>query len=77
MTFDVFAEASRAIQSHIVLAVGAIVVGGLQLVLPKGTATHRVAGRTWVVLMSAVALTSFFIHEIRLWGSWSPILQSF
>jgi uncharacterized membrane protein len=45
--------------------------------LPKGTATHRVAGRTWVVLMSAVALTSFFIHEIRLWGSWSPILQSF
>jgi uncharacterized membrane protein len=29
MTFDVFAEASLAIQSHIVLAVGAIVVGGL------------------------------------------------
>jgi uncharacterized membrane protein len=34
---------------------------------------HRVLGWTWVGLMLVVALSSFWIHELRLWGPWSPI----
>jgi uncharacterized membrane protein len=73
MNVDIFWQASLAIQSHIILAIAAIIVGGLQLALPKGTRTHRVAGRAWVLFMVIVALTSFFIHELRVWGIWSPI----
>jgi uncharacterized membrane protein len=31
----------------------------------KGTATHKLLGRVWVALMVAVALSSFWIFEIR------------
>jgi uncharacterized membrane protein len=27
----------------------------------------------WVGLMLIVAISSFWIHELRLWGPWSPI----
>jgi uncharacterized membrane protein len=45
----------------------------VQLAGIKGTTRHRVLGFTWAVLMLVVALSSFWIHEIRLWGPWSPI----
>ena len=73
MNADIFLQASLPIQSHLVLATGAVLVGGLQLILPKGTPLHRMTGLTWVLMMAAVAMSSFFIHEIRLWGIWSPI----
>ena len=31
----------------------------------KGTASHKLLGRMWVALMAAVALSSFWIFEIR------------
>ena len=40
---------------------------------PKGTLPHRSLGWIWAILLAAVALSSFWIHEIRLWGPWSPI----
>jgi uncharacterized membrane protein len=52
---------------------GAFVLGIIQLTAPKGTLPHRVLGWVWVVLMLVVALSSFWIHEIRLVGPWSPI----
>ena len=33
----------------------------------------RDRGFLWVGLMLIVAISSFWIHEIRLWGPWSPI----
>jgi len=45
----------------------------IQLTAPKGTLPHRALGWVWVVLMLVVALSSFWIHEIRLVGPWSPI----
>ena len=30
-------------------------------------------GRIWVGLMLIVAISSLFIHEIKLWGAYSPI----
>ena len=45
----------------------------LQFAAPKGTLPHRTVGFIWLTLMLTVALSSFWIHEIRLWGPWSPI----
>ena len=51
----------------------AFVLGVVQLAAPKGTIPHRLFGWLWAALMLTVAISSFFIHELRLWGMWSPI----
>jgi uncharacterized membrane protein len=66
-------DASLAIQAHAYAAVAAFMLGVVQLARLKGTASHRVLGYTWVALMLVVAISSFWIHQIRVWGPWSPI----
>jgi uncharacterized membrane protein len=66
-------NASPVIQVHAFAAIGAFALGALQLAAPKGTLPHRTVGWIWVVLMLAVAVSSFWIHEIRLLGPFSPI----
>jgi len=51
----------------------AFVLGLVQFAAPKGTLPHRTLGWLWAGLMYTVAISGFFIHEIRLWGPWSPI----
>src|ERR1700712_1703564 len=58
---------------HAIAAMAAFVLGVVQLAAPKGTLPHRMLGWIWVLLMAAVAISSFWIHQIRLLGSWSPI----
>ena len=66
-------EAPLAIQLHAFAAMSAFVLGLLQFAAPKGTLSHRMVGFIWLALMLAVAASSFWIHEIRMWGDWSPI----
>jgi uncharacterized membrane protein len=66
-------NAPLAIQLHAVAALGAFALGLVQFAAPKGTLPHRTVGFIWLALMLTVALSSFWIHEIRLWGPWSPI----
>jgi uncharacterized membrane protein len=66
-------EASPAIQLHAFAAMAAFVLGLVQFVAPKGTLPHRTIGWIWVVLMLIVSITAFGIHELRVWGPWSPI----
>ena len=66
-------NASPAMQFHAFAAMAAFALGLVQFAAPKGTLPHRSVGWLWVALMAAVAASSFFIHEIRLWGPWSPI----
>jgi uncharacterized membrane protein len=73
MTLAPLLDASPAIQIHAFAAMGAFGLGVYQLARPKGTPHHRLTGWIWVGLMLAVVLTSFWIHELRLWGPWSPI----
>jgi uncharacterized membrane protein len=61
-------NASPAIQLHAFAALTVFVLGVVQLTAPKGTLPHRTLGWVWVALMAVVAGSSFFIHEIRLWG---------
>jgi uncharacterized membrane protein len=56
---------SPLITVHAVLAAAALAMGTAVLLRRKGTASHKLLGRTWVALMVAVALSSFWIFEIR------------
>lgn len=50
---------------HLAFALAALALGGVVLVRRKGTASHKVLGRIWASLMAVVALSSFWIFEIR------------
>ncbi len=66
-------NASPAIQIHAFAAMTAFALSLVQFAAPKGTLPHRTIGWIWVVLMTFVAGSSFWIHQLRVWGDWSPI----
>src|SRR5437879_4443106 len=66
-------DAAPAIPVHAFAAMAAFALGLVQFAAPKGTLPHRTVGWIWVGLMATVAASSFWIHEIRLLGPWSPI----
>jgi len=54
------------IATHAFAALTSLIVGGWQLFLSKkGSGAHRIVGRVWVGAMYYVAVTSFWIQEIR------------
>ena len=73
MNIAAFTAASAVIQLHIAMALVAVLLGAYQFARPKGTPGHRMLGRVWVAVMAILAFSGFFIHEIRIWGIWSPI----
>ena len=64
---------THPIPLHAIMAIVAVILGGIQLSMKKGGSIHKLLGRIWVGLMLIVAISSFFIHEIKLWGAYSPI----
>lgn len=66
-------EAAPAIPLHAFAAMAAFVLGLVQFAAPKGTLPHRTVGWIWVLLMTLVAASSFWINQIRLVGPFSPI----
>lgn len=66
-------NAPFAIIFHVATVVPAALIGAWLLARPKGTPLHRMMGRIWIGLMAATSLSTFFIHEIRLIGDFSPI----
>jgi uncharacterized membrane protein len=66
-------DAPPAIPLHAFAAMAAFALGLVQFAAPKGTLPHRTVGWIWVGLMGTVAASSFWIHQIRLAGPWSPI----
>jgi uncharacterized membrane protein len=73
MTLAPLLAAAPVIQVHAFAAMAAFVLGVVQLAAPKGTLPHQTVGWIWVALMTVVAVSAAFIHQIRLWGPWSPI----
>ena len=69
---DPLLQEAMPIPSHALAAMGAVVLGGVQLASAKGTALHRALGRAWVGLMTYVVISSFFMSELRPWGALSP-----
>ena len=70
---DALLSEQHPIPLHAIAAMIAIILGGIQLSMKKGGTTHKMLGWLWVSLMLVVSFSSFFIHEIRLWGAFSPI----
>lgn len=66
-------SAALAIQIHAGAAILSFVLGTLVLLLRKGTRLHKAMGRIWVALMVTVALSSFLITEVRMFGPYSLI----
>jgi uncharacterized membrane protein len=73
MTLAPLLDASPVVQVHAFAAMAAFGLGIVQFVAPKGTLPHRTVGWVWVALLATIAISSFWIHEIRMWGPFSPI----
>ncbi len=73
MTLDPLLTATFAIKVHALAAVIALIIGAVQLMLPKGGFRHRIIGWCWVILMVLIALSSFWISEINQYRGYSLI----
>ncbi len=73
MSLDPLLSAPIAIQLHVVTVVPAAFLGAYVLAARKGTPRHKLLGKIWLLLMAVSAISSFFIHTIRVWGDFSPI----
>jgi uncharacterized membrane protein len=73
MTLAPLLNASPIIQIHAFAAMGAFALGLVQFAAPKGTLPHRTIGWIWVTLMAIIAISSFWIHGIRILGPFSLI----
>lgn len=73
MTLAPLFSASPVVQVHTYAAIAAFALGLVQFAAPKGTLPHRTIGWTWVLLLAVIAISSFWIHGIRMVGPFSPI----
>jgi uncharacterized membrane protein len=73
MSLNPLLAAPLAVQLHAICALLAMALGTIMLIRRKGTPSHKLLGRVYVVLMLVVATSALFINEIRLWGPFSPI----
>ena len=65
--------AAMPIPPHAIAAMLALVLGGFQLRMAKGTARHRLLGYIWTGLMAFFAISGFFIYQTQIIGIFSPI----
>ncbi|MEM8770199.1 MAG: hypothetical protein AAGD92_00995 [Pseudomonadota bacterium] len=75
MSFQPLLEASWVIQAHAYSAMAAFLLGLFQFAAPKGTLPHKTIGFVWIVLMSAITVSSIFIVPSIAPGT--PFLQWF
>jgi uncharacterized membrane protein len=76
MNFAALTFASPSVIMHLIFALAAFALGGIQLATKKGTRTHRMLGYIWVAAMVVICLTSFGIKEVMpngMFGGYSPI----
>ena len=62
---NIGAEMPSTVILHLAAALAALALGAAILVRRKGTPSHKALGRVWVGLMASVALSSFWIFELR------------
>ena len=80
MSLEPLLSASWVIQVHAFGAMAAFVLGVIQFAAPKGTLPHKTIGALWIVLLSAIAVSSIFIRPsvypglpFLKWFSWIHI----
>ena len=65
-----WARLSLPIKIHLVAALSALALGAVLMAVRKGRTFHRIAGWTWVSLVSVTAGATLFITSLN-HGSWS------
>ena len=60
-----WAEVTPIIWAHLLTIVLALTLTPVMLLRPRGTPTHRILGRVWMVAMFSTALLSFFVRVIH------------
>lgn len=65
MNWKAFTEASLVIKFHWIAAMLALVFGIIMLIRKKGTPSHKLIGRMFIILMLVTATSSFWIREIN------------
>ncbi|MFK7871425.1 MAG: DUF2306 domain-containing protein [Roseobacter sp.] len=73
MSFVPLFQSSSVIVVHALAAFAALMLGIAQLLLKKGQRLHRITGYIWVSLMALIAMSSFWIHDLRHFGPFSLI----
>lgn len=80
MSLQPLLEAPWVVQVHAFAAFAAFFLGIIQFAAPKGTLPHRALGAVWVILMSAIAVSSIFVRPslypglpFLKWFSWIHI----
>lgn len=73
MSFQPLLDAPLAVQFHVATVMPAAILGAFIFLRPKGTAIHRLLGKIWVMLMVTTSVSTFFIHELRVFYGFSPI----
>ncbi|MCZ7938657.1 DUF2306 domain-containing protein [Agrobacterium salinitolerans] len=73
MSFQPLLDAPLAVQFHVATVIPAAILGAFIFLRPKGTAIHRLLGKIWVALMVATSVSTFFIHELKVFYGFSPI----
>jgi uncharacterized membrane protein len=64
MNLFLLRSASLPVKLHLVVALGALLLGAIQLLGKKGTWAHKVLGRLWVMLMLVICISSFWIRQV-------------
>ena len=67
-----FWEATPAVRIHAAAGVLAFVLGTTVMVRRKGGRWHKRIGKAWIATMVTLAVSGLFIHQVRMWGIWSP-----
>jgi uncharacterized membrane protein len=73
MDLSILNAEAQPIPFHAYAAFSAVILGAIQLSLPKGTRTHKYIGYSWVSLILIVSMSSFWIHTIKMVSIFSPI----
>lgn len=64
--------APALVQIHAYLALGALLLGAIQIFAPKGTISHRAVGWLWAFIVATMLVTAFMNHDILSFGPFSP-----
>jgi uncharacterized membrane protein len=73
MSFSPLLAAPLAVQIHAWIALALIPLTIWIFAIPRGSALHKKLGWAWVAGMASVAISSFWITELRMWGPFGPI----
>ncbi|MGB3244808.1 MAG: DUF2306 domain-containing protein [Sulfitobacter sp.] len=73
MSFYPLLAAPLVVQVHAFLALGTVALTIAIFSLRKGSRLHRAFGWAWVIAMGSVAVSSFWINDMRWLGPFGPI----